>query len=248
MKDSSKYGAVLKRLCTQIKKDSDISGSAEPHDLTAELLLGCLSEHTTESKAVTALGKLESYFVDYNELRVARPDEILEALGKTYPLGKEVAATMTKVLKSVQEKLDCLDLSFLTDGGKREAKAFLEELDGITPYISAWMMLRGLGGHAVPVNEHLVVMLRDEGAIAEDADAADVQGFLERQISASKVLATYALLRHHADNFKEPKLAGKSGTAKAKKTTKTVTKKKVKKTAKKKKAVKKTTKTTKKKS
>ena len=219
MKDSSNYSTKLKRLCTQIKKEDAVPAQLEQHKPLVELILGCLSEHTTEGKAQTALHKLESYFVDFNELRVARLDETIEALGKTYPKAKVVAITLSTVLKSVQDKLDGLDLDFLQEGGKREAKAFLEELEGITPYIVAWVMLRNLGAHAFPVNEQMVIMLHEEGVIAPDADAADVQGFLERQISASKIIETYALLRHHADNFKETKNSSK--TSKSNKTTKT---------------------------
>lgn len=237
MKDSSKYSTKLKRLCTQIKKDDTVPAEFEQRKPLVELLLGCLSEHTTESKAITALHKLETYFVDFNELRVARLDESIEALGKTYPHARDVATTLSKVLKSVQDKLDELDLDFLLEGGKRDAKSFLEELEGVTPYIVAWVMLRSLGAHAFPVNEQMMTMLREEEVISPNADVAEVQGFLERQISASKISETYALLRHYADNFKETK------TSKSKKTTKTTSAKKTtKKTTKKKTTKKRTTK------
>ena len=69
MKDSSKYSTKLKRLCTQIKKDEVAPAALEQNKPLVELVLGCLSEHTTESKALTALHKLESYFVTSTDFK-----------------------------------------------------------------------------------------------------------------------------------------------------------------------------------
>jgi hypothetical protein len=82
-------------------------------------------------------------------------------------------------------------------------------------------MLRGLGAHAVPVNQPMLEMLRREEVVDPEADLPTVQGFLERQISVQEVLRDYQLLREHTDNpaaDKGAKAGSKTKTA-AKKTT-----------------------------
>ncbi|MBN1845661.1 MAG: hypothetical protein JW810_08265, partial [Sedimentisphaerales bacterium] len=230
MKDSSEYGARLRTLCNRLKRAG--SKAAEPPlgDVITELLLGCLSEHTTESKARSALNKLRSAYVDCNELRVSRVTEVMEILGKSFPEGKTTAERLLKLLRTLYNQRDNIHLEFLKEMGKREAKAYLEGLDGISPYVVARVMLRGLDGHAFPVHEPLLTMLRAEEVVDPEADAVTIQGFLERHVTSSRIHKLYALLRWHADHFKGQrslstelirKRQKKSSTTKSKKKTKT---------------------------
>ena len=241
MKDSSEYAARLKRLCNRLQRDAAKSFESERYDVLSELLLGCLTVQMTENKGRTSLGKLRSNFVDYNELRVTRPAEVIEILGKGYGQAREAVDQMILLLRSLYDEQDHLDLEHLKSMGKREAKVFLEQLEGMTPYVLARVMLRGLEGHAIPVHDQMLEMLRGEEVVEESADEATVQGFLERQISAKKALKVYGLLRRHADSAKsfggskkiEKKVKKNAKTVKAK-TKKTVKTKAGRKTAKKK--------------
>lgn len=216
MKDSNEYAGALKRLCSRLKRSGGKINEPAVNDPITELVLAGLSVATTESKSRSALGRLRSSFVDFNELRVARFDEIADVLGKGFPQAKDAATRIKAVLQSVCEKNDILSVSHLQEGGKREAKMFFESLEGATPYIVARVMLLSLQAHAFPVNEQMLLMLRDEGAVAPKADVTDVQGFLERQISANDIRETYRLLRAHADAFK-PSRAATKDTATGKK-------------------------------
>lgn len=231
MRNSKEYGARLKSLCNRLRRAGGKSPKLEPNGPLDELVLGCLSAHTTESRARTAFNKLRSNFVDFNELRVCREEEIAEILGKGFHQSKETAKQITMLLQAIFAANNCLDINCLLDGGKREARSFLESLDGITAYVLGRVMLRSLEAHAFPVNDQILLMLREEEVVSADADAANVQGFLERQISASDMGSTYALLCRHADGFKASHGKG-AKTKKAKKTKKKVaTKKKSKKQA-----------------
>jgi len=241
MKDSSEYASRLKRLCNRLQREAGKSSKPECFDVLSELLLGSLTAQMTESKSRTALSKLRSNFVDYNELRVTRPAEVLEILGKGYSQARESVDQMILLLRSIYDEQDHLDLEHLKSVGKREAKSFLEQLEGMTPYVLARVMLRGLDGHAIPVHNQMLEMLRNEEAVDESADEATVQGFLERQISAKKALKVYGLLRRHAERSKSFGGSKKSekkvtrSTKKVKKTAKKTTRKKTgRKTAKKK--------------
>ena len=243
MKESSAYGARLKRLCNRLKREIGPLKETEKRDPLTEMLLACLNEVVSASKAKTALNRLRSQFVDYNELRVARPEEVIEALGKGFPKSREFMAHLTALLQDVFVRQDTLELDELENMGKREAKAFLQELDHAGDYVVARVMLNCLDGHAFPVNREMLTMLRGEGVVDPKADLAEVQGFLERHISATQIKAVYTLLQHHAEHYKPPAAAGKKTVSKktatrkaasvaAKKKTKKASKKKVKKTSK----------------
>jgi len=226
MKDSAEHSVRLRRLCNRLRRSGGKVTVPAPNDPITELVLACLSAHTTESKARTALNSIRSHFVDFNELRVARADEIVELVGKGFPQAKAVGKQILQLLNSVFEKENCLDLSRLASGGKREAKQFLEQLEGSDAYVVARVMLRSLEAHAFPVHEQMLNMLRGEEVVEPDVDAADVQGFLERHISVMDVQKTYTMLRRHADRFRGTKQAprGKStekGPGRTKPSTKT---------------------------
>lgn len=239
MKDSAEHGGRLKKLCSRLKVEIGEVKLRERTDPTTELVLGCLSAVATEAKAHTMLHRIRNHFVDFNELRVSRPEELAEVMGKQFPKVRETAGQIGTVLKQVFVKHDSLDLSELVEGNKRDAKAFLDGLGGVTPYLVARVMLNSLEAHAFPVHEGMLVMLKGEDVIPEKADAADVQGFLERHVSATSVRETHALLRKHADNYRPKRKAGDKAAAKAtkkktaKKAVKKSTKKATKKTAKK---------------
>ncbi|KPK76007.1 MAG: hypothetical protein AMJ79_08710 [Phycisphaerae bacterium SM23_30] len=218
MKDSSEYAARLARLCNRLQRRGGKASVPELQDVTTELLLGCLSGYMTENKARSALNKLRSNFVDYNELRVTRPAEVVEILGRGYSQVRPAVEQMLCLLRSVFDEQDHLDLEHLKELGKREARSFLEELEGSTVYVVSRVMLRGLQGHAFPLHDQMLKMLRGEEVVEETADEATVQGFLERQISAKKILKVYTLLRRHADNFKGLRAAKKTGKTAARKT------------------------------
>jgi hypothetical protein len=205
MKDSSEYTARLKKLCNRLKREkgaASVMGDEEPADALTELVRACLTAGATEAKAQAALNKFNSYFVDFNELRVCRPEEMAEVLGNQFPAAKDIAVQILGLLNQIFARRDTLSLVDLAASGKREAKVFLESLEGITPYVVARVMLFSLSGHAFPLHEQMVAMLRGEEVIDSAAPLDDIQGFLERQIPAKNLIKTYRLLRRHADNYR----------------------------------------------
>ncbi len=239
MKNSAEYAKKLKKLCTTAKKNKDVtdlvdnSAAVEPASLLA---LAALSEFTTISKAQTAYRKLKSNFVDFNELRVSRPREIILAIGVNFPNAGTVAATLIKVLNSVFEKHDGLDMAGLSEMGKREALAVVKEIKGLTPYMLSVFQLYYLESHAFPLNEHMWKVFQEEGIVNPDSDYADVHGFLDRQIPAAKGRELFVTLRDYCDSFelaekKEDKKTAAKTSAKKKVAKKTVAKKSAAKTA-----------------
>ena len=213
MKNSMEYAARLKRLCNQLHRQEGKAVTPELGEPIVELVRACLSDHTTESRSRIALNRLYNTFVDFNELRVCRVEEVADSLGKNFPQAKEVGQQIIAMLKEVFNERDSLDLTWLAEGGKREARLFLGKLKNTNPYVVASVMLQSIGAHAFPVNDQMLKMLRAEEVVAPRADARDVQSFLERRISVRDIRSTYFLLRRYADHFHPRRSASQKKTA-----------------------------------
>lgn len=238
MKDGNELAQRLKRLCAQVRRIGAAVEDVPEHDPTTELIMASLAQRTTESRARYALSRLQSCFADYNELRVSRPEDIADILGKTFPEAREVGRQITMLLRAVYDKRDHLDLSDLIGMGKREARQYLSELNGSSDYVTARVMLCSLKGHAFPVCDSMLAMLRTEGIVADAATLAEVQGFMERHIPARQGRKLFAQLTWYAENYSSQKLAETDAAppTKPKTATKKKTAKKTKKTTKKKKS------------
>ena len=206
MKNSSEYAPRLKKLCNKVKGEIVAIDKTDLIDPTIGLVLACLSAVTTEKKAIAGLNKLRHNFVDFNELRVSRPEELMGLLGGGFPQAKETSYLIINLLKQVFDKLDSMDLNILREWSKREAKSFLNDLEASTTYIVSRVMLLSIDAHTFPIHKQMLDMLRKEEVVDPDADESEVQGFLEHQISAKQMQKTYFLLRRYADTYK-PKRA-----------------------------------------
>jgi len=170
--------------------------------------------------------KLNSHFVDWNDLRVSRTDEIVEILGGDNKDNRTIASNLLTVLGWVFNKYDMVSLDSLREIGKRPARAILEKIDAVSPFVVDYVMLTALQGHSIPLTEKMVEYLRDNELVHPEADRRDIEGFLTRQITASNGYLFYALLRQESESGR----GGKKKTTADKKAKKT--KKKSKKTRK----------------
>ena len=134
-------------------------GHASDDDPIAVLIFSFLLWEATTKQAVDAMKKLMDATVDYNDLRVCLPNETAALIGTRYPLALERAQRLKLTLHSIYLDQHAVSLDHLSDKGKREAKAFMESLQGITPYVSARVLQRCFGVHQVPVDDRLVDLM-----------------------------------------------------------------------------------------
>lgn len=238
MKDSTKYAKKLGSLLRTLKKDHAEVKFPIYVDPVESVIFAVLAERLKSSSARTAVKKIQKHFVDYNDLRVARAEEMLDVLGGETSELREVAHTLSKLLNAVYTKFDTVSLMALTEMGKRPARKELEDLESVTPFIVSYCFLTSLKGHAIPINDKIVEYLRSLELVHPRAKPHGIEGFLERQISASNAYEYYTLIRDAAEKFVVP--APKKAAVK-KKAVKKTAKKKTKKKTTAKKAVKKAT-------
>ena len=236
MKNSKDYSAKIKKLYSSLKRNNPKPEKVAYDTLLDAMVYAIISENVTKKAAKAAVKNLKEHFVDLNDLRVSRAEEITEIFTENSPEIKKTVSTLSRILRAVFNKYNTLDLEGLKKAGKRSAKQTLEELDATNSFIVSYCMLTCLQSHAIPVNEGMMEYLKDNGFVHPNADLHDVEGFLAKQIAAKNGYEFYVLLRKESESSNAGK---KKSVKKPKKETK-----KIKKTTK---AVKAKTKTTKKK-
>jgi len=171
----------------------------EPADA---LVYAIISENITQHQAHSAIHRIKEHFVDLNDLRVSREDEIAEVLGGDMPAAGQTASAITKILAAVFGKYNMVSLKPLRKIGKRPAKQFLEKMDGVTHFAVNYCMLTSLQGHAIPLTERMIEYLKNNGMVHPDSSVQETEGFLARQISAEDAYEFYTMLRHRSETAK----------------------------------------------
>ena len=192
------------------------------------MIYGIVGEHASEVATQRALKGFRGAFVDWNDLRVSRVEEIVELLPEDNAASRASASALTTALRSVFDEYHSLTLQPLKKLGKRPAKQVVESLDGVGHFVVSYCSLTALQGHAIPLTETMAAYLRENEIVDPEADVQAIEGFLTRQVAAKNAYEFYSLLRRESES---PKVAKK----KTKRTHKTT---RVKKTVKAKKVVK----------
>jgi hypothetical protein len=246
MKESKEYSPKIKKFYRSIKKKHAKVELPVYEDPIESVVYGLVCEKMTQSATDSAMKRFEEYFIDLNDLRVSRSEEVIELLAEKSSTGKSIAVVLAKTLASVFDKYNCVSLKSLKKIGKKPARHILEKLNGITTFAVNYCVLTSLGGQAAPVTECMIEYLKAYGLVHPDADQHQIEGFLARQIPSSNLYEFYVLLRSESESktFRKTKKTKKKTTAKSKKKVAAKTKKK---TTKKKTTKKKTKKTKKKK-
>ncbi len=167
--------------------------------LVDELIYSFLLWETNSPHAKSALRRLRENVVDYNELRVCLPDELSLIMGDRYPRAFERAQRLRATLTDLYRREHAISLAHLSSAPKREARLYLESLDGMPPFVAARLLLVAFAGHAFPVDERLRDLLAAEGVAEPAATPEAVSGWLERHVRASDAISTYALLQTWSD-------------------------------------------------
>jgi hypothetical protein len=68
-------------------------------------------------------------------------------------------------------------------------------LPGIHPFVEAYIMLMALEGHAVPVDEGILAVLRDHEIVEEQTSLEEAQRFMEHHLKADEAYEFFVLIR-----------------------------------------------------
>jgi endonuclease III len=207
MKNSKEYAQRLQRLYRGLKRAQSRVERTFYEDPVDAVIYGIVSEHRSESAAQRAMKKLRDVFIDWNDVRVSRIDEIAEIFQDGGDNSRATAAALTTALRTIFDEHHALTLTALKKQGKRPAKQVLDELKGASPFVVNYCMLTALEGHAIPLTPDMTAYLRRNRVVDPEANDEEIEGFLTRHIAAKDAYEFYGLLRHETET---PKLAKKT--------------------------------------
>jgi len=239
MKNSKKYAKKIVELYRSLRQKQPKVRPANFDDPLNAVVYAIISENIKLSAAKMISKRLARHFVDLNDLRVSRKEEILDVLGADNAESRKTASTLSTLLNAVFNQYDMVSLADLQQLRKRQAKKDLYALDGTSDFIVNFCFLTTLRGHSIPLTSSMIEYLKANDLVHPDASNSDISGFLERQISSADAYKFYWLLRE--DSEKPGKAVSKTSTGKAAKKTVKKSKKRKKTAGKSKTAAKKTT-------
>ena len=229
MKNSKEYSKKIQSLYRSLKHKYPKVQEINYETVVDAIVFAVISEKMSDKATESAIKKFPEYFVDLNDLRVSRTEEIIEMLGENSSDTREIASRINKVLQAIYNDYHKVNLEGLKKLGKRPARQVLEKFDGISRFVIDYCMLTSLHGHAIPLTGKMVNYLKMNDLVDGDADEQQISGFLTKQISAKNGYEFYALLRHESETAKSRKKAKTGTKTKTEKKKTTRTKKKAKK-------------------
>ena len=218
MKDSKEYSKKVHKLYRSLKRKYPKVQKVVYERIVDALVYAIISAELSEAATQSAIKRLTDYLVDWNDLRISRTEEIVEALGADTSVTRDIASALTRALRSVFSKYNMVSLQALCKMSKRPARGVLEKIDGTSRFVVDYCMLTSLQGHAIPLTKKMIEYLRSNELVHAEADEREIEGFLARQIPAEKAYEFYFLLRRQSEAGKKKKVVGKTKTqTKAKK-------------------------------
>jgi endonuclease III len=219
MRNSKEHAQQLRKLYRVWKRAYPKVEKLTYDDPTEALVCGIVSEKMTESAAQKAMREIRRAFVDWNDLRVSRAEEIAEVLGEKAAASRATALSLVSALRHVFDTYHRISLQVLKTQGKRPARQDLEKLEGVSRFAVNYCMLTSLQAHAVPLTEEMREFLKQQQIIESNAGDDDIEGFLTRQIPAKNAYEFYALLRRASEATKTRRRSRGRTRAKAGKAT-----------------------------
>lgn len=201
---AKKFATLMKKVASRhgaVACDPAHDGRPQDHSpLLWQLVFSFLAWEASPSRAAQASKRLHASVVDYNEMRVCLPEELLHMIGERYPRGLERVTRLRATLNDIFRRQNAVTLDHLPAMNKKEARAYLESLDGCPPFAAARVTLFELDGHALPLDERLMASLVGESALPERLSLPDAIGWIERQLRVGEARDTYLRLEAwHAD-------------------------------------------------
>ncbi len=171
----------------------------EKSDALEVLVRSFLIWDSTTSKAEAAYKRIMDQIVDFNDLRVSMPEEVVAWIGPRYPMALERCQRLRAALRHTYKREHAVDLQRLDGMGRREVKQYLRSLDGIAPYVADRVTLLCYDAHCIPVDDRLRRALVKAGVCDDDVEVADLSSWLARQVKASDAASTHHALQAWAD-------------------------------------------------
>jgi endonuclease III len=161
-----------------------------------ELVLGVLSQNTSDANSGRAFARLKDAFPNWQSLLAADIQRIEEAI-RPGGLAPTKAVRIKSLLAEIERRHGSFDLRFLGDLPVAESRSWLESLPGVGPKTAAVVLLFSLDRPTLPVDTHVHRVARRLGLAPEKASAAQTQSLLEPLLAREEVYPFHMYLIQH---------------------------------------------------
>ncbi|MDI6858445.1 MAG: endonuclease III [Dehalococcoidia bacterium] len=161
-----------------------------------ELVLGVLSQNTSDVNSERAFDRLKASFADWELAARASVAEIEDAV-RVGGLGPTKAARIKALLDEVRRRGGALDLRAPASLPLGEAKSWLESLPGVGPKTAAVVLLFSFDMPAMPVDTHVHRVAWRLGLISPRASTRRAQETLESMASPGHMYDFHVYLIAH---------------------------------------------------
>ncbi len=187
---------LITKLQTALKKHFKPAAPSPGRPLLEHILYAALLEDAPVDLADEGFAKCEQEFFDWNEVRVTSVTELAEVFSN-FPAPAATALRLKRCLQSVFEAFYSFEIDHFKKENLGKAVAKFETMNGFSPFVMAYLVQHGLGGHAIPVNSNAISIMHKAGIVSDsEARSGKVPG-LERAIPKNKAIE-FASTLHQA--------------------------------------------------
>ncbi len=228
---------VLGRLKRLYGSTSKQPGEVE---VVEQIILAILSDNESLSKAQSVLQKLKSFYVDFNELRVARPMELAAEMGTSLAGASAKAKRTLAVLKGIFDRENSFDFDFLKSKSKQDLEDYFRDIPGSDNYLMSSVILHCCGRQAFPLDKKMLEACKELELARGPVSLENMQAYLERQLRSAdsyvfcRLLKQYSIQETSRSKAKKKVASKKKAVGKKKAVSKKKTASKKKKSSKKK--------------
>ena len=193
----------LREVQTRLERQYDRQWRNTGRTPFEELVFGVLNNRTTGSRASAAFEKLRQDYVDWNEIRVTRKNELAETISGV-GMEQEKAEQILGVLTGVFTEHHAFDLELSLDCEASDARAYLQRITD-EPFAVNSVLFYSLGFNAHVIDEDAVRVAKRLGWIERHlAIDAAVKG-IEELIGRRRAGVLCALMAKHGREVCTPR-------------------------------------------
>ena len=172
--------------------------------LAEHILYACCLENSTSDQASEAFGKLQTLYIEWNEIRVSSTKELAEVMDcLTDPAA--AAHRIRRTLHNLYESFYDYDIDFLTKENLGKAQKTIKSFQGkakkMLDFVVDYVTQNGLGGHCIPLNLEAYEILLILDIISKNERRFRKVPGLERAISKNKGAEFGALMHAFSVDF-----------------------------------------------
>ncbi len=167
-------------------KGTKFTAGEEPRPVLEQFIYAICRENAVRTQADEAFACLERCFFDWNEIRVSSVHEVADALTGLSD-AETRAQRILDFLQEVFETTFSFDLESLQKKGVKQAAKQLARFQSANDYAIAWVVQNSLGGHAIPIDDLSMRVLRRLALLDEEAgDLEALRAGIEHQVPKAR--------------------------------------------------------------